>query len=233
MDSGLKLAKVTSVHPSGYSVDVVLYSDGSRFSNVQVLSGTASTSTGFADLPKPDKADQSNEWSMQDSKTKDMIAVVGFIAGAPVCLGFLFPQVNQMLFDDGDRMIYRHASDVYFTIDKSGNTELFHPSGAFIRLGASGSHEDLTGKDFDGNFKISKNTSTPVKLHVEQAGGKASVDIDTDGTITMTSQATVNIQASGDINLTSTTLKHNGKNVGSTHVHSGVQSGPSNTGVPV
>lgn len=35
------------------------------------------------------------------------------------------------------------------------------------------------------------------------------------------------------IALTSTTLTHNGKNVGSTHMHSGVTAGLANTGVPV
>jgi hypothetical protein len=35
-----------------------------------------------------------------------------------------------------------------------------------------------------------------------------------------------------DVTVTGSSLKHNSKNVGDTHTHSGVQSGPSNTGVP-
>lgn len=36
----------------------------------------------------------------------------------------------------------------------------------------------------------------------------------------------------GAVDIQGGTLKHNGKNIGSTHTHSGVQSGPSNTGAP-
>jgi hypothetical protein len=35
-----------------------------------------------------------------------------------------------------------------------------------------------------------------------------------------------------DVTVTGSNLKHNSKNVGDTHTHSGVQSGPGNTGVP-
>ncbi len=37
----------------------------------------------------------------------------------------------------------------------------------------------------------------------------------------------------GSVAITGPSLTHNGINVGSTHVHSGVQSGPSNTGAPI
>lgn len=41
------------------------------------------------------------------------------------------------------------------------------------------------------------------------------------------------IATSGAITITSSSLTHNGKNIGSTHEHSGVQSGGSDTGPPV
>jgi hypothetical protein len=200
-DPGLKLAKVAAVYPDGHSVDLVFYDDGSRASNVQVLSGSASTSSGFHDLPAPDAAPGGDAWSMQDSKTRDMIACVGFIRGLPVVLGFLYPQVNQMLFADKDRMVYRHASGVYFTITGSGDTELCHPSGAFIRMGASPAHEDLSGKDLDGNWSIP--VSAPVNIHIEQAGGMASLNIDTAGNIEVINQGTVTVTSEGDISLSS------------------------------
>jgi len=43
--------------------------------------------------------------------------------------------------------------------------------------------------------------------------------------------ATITVEG-GAIAIVSTTLTHNGKNIGSTHVHTGVQAGPVNTGVP-
>ena len=42
----------------------------------------------------------------------------------------------------------------------------------------------------------------------------------------------INIVSSGDINITSSILKHNGVNIGDTHTHSGVQTGSGNTGAP-
>ncbi len=44
---------------------------------------------------------------------------------------------------------------------------------------------------------------------------------------------TVTLTTTGAVTISSTSLTHNGKNIGSTHVHSGVVSGGSNTGSPV
>ena len=41
------------------------------------------------------------------------------------------------------------------------------------------------------------------------------------------------VEVSGGLNVTSGSLRHSGKNVGATHTHSGVQSGPGVTGPPV
>lgn len=202
-DPGLRLAKVAAVYPDGHSVDVVFYDDGSRAANVQVLSGSASTSTGFHDLPSPHLAPDGDPWSPQESKTRDMIAVIGFVRGMPVVFGFLFPQVNQMLFSDQNRMVYRHASGVYFTISASGDTEICHPSGAFARFGASPGHEDLSGRDFDGKWNIP--ASAPVSIRVEQAGGVASLTIDPagnvvldhDGSLTTTTGGTATVTSAG------------------------------------
>lgn len=42
----------------------------------------------------------------------------------------------------------------------------------------------------------------------------------------------INIVTDGEVNITSSALKHNGKNVGDDHTHSGVQTGSGNTGAP-
>lgn len=42
----------------------------------------------------------------------------------------------------------------------------------------------------------------------------------------------INIVTDGDLNITSSSLKHNGVNIGDTHTHSGVQAGSGNTGAP-
>lgn len=43
----------------------------------------------------------------------------------------------------------------------------------------------------------------------------------------------INIVTPGAVSITSASLTHNGKNIGATHQHSGVQTGGSNTGAPV
>jgi len=53
------------------------------------------------------------------------------------------------------------------------------------------------------------------------------------GGINITATGPVNITTSGAVAITSSALTHNGKNVGDTHVHSGVTIGGANTQAPV
>lgn len=198
----LSLARVVNVHPESHAVDVVLMDDGRRIPGVQVLSGSAGSNFGFADLAMPD----ATGYSAKNTKTRDIYAVLSWVRDHPVVLGFLFPQVAQCLFADKERMVYRHASDVYVTIDKSGNTEVAHPSGAFLRIGTTPGHEDLTGKDYDKVWKIARNTDKAVHIHVEQAGGKASVDIAPSGAIKVDTVSTVDANAAGHIKANSDAL---------------------------
>lgn len=280
----LRWGRVAAVHPEDYSLDLVMTDDGSHLAGVQVLTPFASSNTGCADLPSPSVGDQ---WSLTESRSLDVLAGVAFFERYPVVIGFRFPQVSQMLFADLERRINRHASDVYSTIDADGNVEFYHPSGTYFRIGESPSHEDLTGKDFDGRWKIDKNTGKSVHVHlsVASAGSEvASIDIDPGGNVTLThsgnlavnttgtadvtvtGNATVkspavkidapettctgNLTVNGGLNvqgggsggtskingtmqITGPQLTHNGKSVGSDHKHGGVQSGSSETDVPV
>lgn len=181
----LRLARVADVHPEDHSVDIVMVDDGSRFPGVQVLTLTATTNSGMADLPDVTKTGE--KWSLTESTDRDMIAIVGFLAPTvPIVLGFLFPQVNQVLFADRNRKIERHASDVYTSTDGDGNFELYHPSGTYLRIGTSPDHEDLAGKDYDAKWAITKNTDKAVHVHlrVSSAGAqKATLDIDPGGNV--------------------------------------------------
>lgn len=190
----LTLARVVNVHPESHAVDLVIMEDGRRISGVQVISQSAGTDFGSSDLALPD----ATGYDAKNTKTRDIYAVVSWVRDIPVVLGFLFPQVAQCLFADKERMVYRHPSDVYLTIDGKGNTELYHPSGAYLRLGESGAHEDLTGKDYDKVWKIKRNTSRKVNIHLEQAGGTATVNITPEGAIKVTSQSTVTFESDGE-----------------------------------
>ena len=59
------------------------------------------------------------------------------------------------------------------------------------------------------------------------------VQLNSAGDLTLNATGKINMTSGSDIVITSSTLKHNGKNIGSTHAHSGVQAGTGNTGQPV
>lgn len=203
----LKLARVVAIHPESQAIDVTIMDDGRRISGVQVSTGSAGTDFGSADLNIPDAKEG---YKSGNTKTRDIYAVLAWVGDVPIALGFLFPQIAECLFAEKGRKVYRHGSDVYFTIDANGNTELFHPSGAYLRIGTSGSHEDLTGKDYDKVWKIKKNTDKAVNIHIAQAGGKASVNIDPVGNIAIASAGTLVANIQGDSTITTPTLTLNG-----------------------
>lgn len=198
----IELGRVLAVHPESASVDVCLVSDGRRLSGVRVMASSASTNTGMADLP-------SVEHEAKDDPTKplgsrEMFAVIAFYQGLAVCLGFLHPTVSQLMFADKDRMVYRHSSDVYVSIDSGGNTELSHPSGTYLRIGETAAHEDLTGQDFDHKWKIAKNTEKSVHVHlsVKAAGTEvASLNISPGGQVVLSAASDITITSGTHISL--------------------------------
>lgn len=202
---GLRLARVVGVTPEAQAVDLVFLDDGSRVPHVQVMSPDASTNTGLAGLTVPDIPADTDRWEAVESGTRDVVAVVGFYRRLPIVLGFLFPQVTQMLFRDRNRRVNRHASDVYTTVDDDGNVELYHPSGTYLRIGTTPAHEDLTGKDFDGQWKIEKNTDKAVHVHlsVKNAGQEVmSLNADPDGNVDLANQGDLNADVGGEANVT-------------------------------
>ena len=140
------------------------------------------------------------------------MAILDTVEGAPIIMGFLNTRVSQLRFEDG-RAIWRHDSDVYLSVRRDGETELRHPSGAMIRIGENAAHEDLSGSDYDREWSIKNNTGKDIKV-VLQVGA-----------------VSVTISSSG-VAIVSPALTHNGQDVGDTHVHSGIQPGAGNTGVP-
>lgn len=205
--ASLRWGRVAAIHPEDYSVDLVMTDDGSRLAGVQVLTPHASTNSGSNCLPQPSTPASGNVWDLTQTTDRDVLAGVAFFGQYQVVLGFRYPQVCQMLFKDLERAINRHPSDFYTSIDGQGNFEAYHPSGTYLRIGTSPSHEDLTGKDFDGLWKITKNTSSAphVHLNVANAGAQvASVDIDPSGDVTVTHAGNLAVNTSGtaDIQVT-------------------------------
>lgn len=236
----MNLAKVVAVHPESHSVDLLMLDDGRRVPGVRVVSSQASSSSGLAALVKPDAQAANNPYTAPNDSQRDLIAVVGYYRELPIVLGFLFPEVSQCLFADLDRYLNRTPSDAYWTVDGKANAEFYHPSGAFVRFGTSPAHEDMTGKDFDKVWKVTRNTDQRVHIHIEQAGGVGMIDIAPDGSMVVrapkvtidapetqiTGHLTVGkgVTSTGDVTADGVSLE--------THTHGGVQAGGASTAKP-
>lgn len=201
MDRGPKLGVVVATYPEGSSVDVLVIDDGTRLSNVQVASWTASSNTGAVDLPDISAAAGQSRWDITQPVDRFVQAIIMFVRGAPICTGFIFPQVGQMSFQRKNFKVDRHASDVYSTINAVGDIETYHPSGTYLRIGASPAHEDLTAQDFDKQWAIKNNTGTAVHAHlvVANAGSVvATLDIDPSGNVALTHSGNLTTATGGN-----------------------------------
>jgi len=195
----LSIGVVVATYPAGNSVDVLM-DDGSRLSNVQVLVPSGSSDSGIFDLPHVDGAGQERRWDFTRERNRSVRAMVARTRGAPVVVGFLLPQVCQMTFDERNRRIMRHPSDVYTSIDDAGNMEIAHPGGAFVRIGTSPDHEDLTGKDFDKKWKISRNTDKQAYIRVS-IPGKVTLTMTPAGEVSLETSGGISAEAGGAVNI--------------------------------
>lgn len=202
----LRIARVAAVHPEDHSVDLVMVDDGSRHAGAQVMAGSASSSSGTYDMPTPSTPASGDKWSLTESTDCDIIAVCAMVGRNPLVLGFLYPQVSQMLFKDPNRRVQRHASDVYSTIDGQGNFEFAFPNGLYFRVGSSPEHEDLSSKDVDGKWKASKNTGAQLHVHVEMPG-KFKFDAAPNGDVNVETATEATVKAATKVTL-DTPLTH-------------------------
>lgn len=198
----LEMAQVVEVHPESNSVDVVMMRTGRRIPGCQVLAPSAGTTFGLSGLTMPDIT--GDKYEAIRSGTQDIYALVAIVGTVPLVLGFLYPQVSEMLFEERDREIDRHVSDVYKTINKDGDFEFYHPSGAFVRIAVDTDHEDLTGKDYDKKWKISRNTDKLVDMRVEITnanGFQSSLLMTKDGNVELTTTSDVIVTAGANVSV--------------------------------
>lgn len=181
----MKLARVTAYHPETNKADLLFLATGQRVPGVRVMSPQASSSSGRVGQAIPDGQTGADPFAVPRVGERALIACVAYYDGVPVVQGFLPKEDSELLFADHDRVMERTPSDFYQTTDGKGNTEWYHPSGAYMRIGTSAAHEDLTGKDYQGKFKVRRNTNQQVYMHFAQAGGKAAITLSPDGQITL------------------------------------------------
>jgi len=250
MDGNLRVAKVTAVHPEANAVDLIFIDTMAPVPMVQVM-GNLGSRTGTADFPTP-TSDANNP--ARETGDNDLYAIVASVGrGIPLVLGFLGPQVCELLFKDRPNFrVSRHASDFYTTIDDTGAFTMAWPNGTYLKVGEDPTNEDLTGQDFDAKWAIRRNkTRAPhVRLVVKDAAGanKASLDVAPDGSTTL-SLGSLSLTVTGAITSSAASWTHTGDFhatgtitgdtdvVGGgkhlkTHTHGGVQTGSGNTGAP-
>jgi hypothetical protein len=231
----VKKGIVVATHPSDHSVDLVL-ADGRRMAGVQVATPNGSTRSGTFDMPAvPDKADK---WDITKLTGQDQIALVDFVGDIPVVVGFLFPQISQMTFDDPKMRVTRHQSDVMSMVDGDGNMQVTHPSGAYVRMGETADAVNLGSKNTDASLAADRNTGRKLFMRVV-VPGSFDLKITPDGQLSLTLSKGAVIDAPDGITLNTPLVSvPNGDVVASgislvNHVHSGIAPGPANTGAPV
>ena len=191
-----RLVRITAVHPEAHAVDCIEIETGTPVPGAVVVTSAVTGNTGLADLAAPGL----------DRNVFGLLEVVG---GLPLITGFLPPRVSQMLFDELERRVDRHASDVYSTIDADGNLEVCHPSGTYYRIAVTPGHEDLTGQNHDQNWSIDRNVDKSVHVQLQVAnqanGVVATFSIAPDGQVTMDTRGSMSIHADGAVTIDSGT----------------------------
>lgn len=202
----LRLAKVTYVHPEGQKLEVMFLDNGDFGRDVQVMSPYAGTDFGFTGgIPSPE-TEGLDANKTTDPNKRSIIAVIASLQGTHICLGFLFPQITHMAFtkkNDKNRMIERHTSDFYRTVDDAANMDMVHPGGASIRMGSGEAYTSLEAKDFDKRFKIQKNkTGSTTLALVNKSGGTTRVVLKPTGDVEVTATGSILVKADKNIDLT-------------------------------
>lgn len=249
-----RIGYVVATHPEDHSVDVLMADNGERLVGVQLVTANGSTRTGSVDMPAvPEKKDK---WDITQLSGQDMKAIVGFVGRNPVVVGFLYPQINQVLSKDPKLRFNRHQSDVTTMIDGDGNIQLTHPSGTYIRIGETADKVDMAGKNADGSAAFDRNTGRRVNIRIGLAGGVLELTMTPTGGVLLKAAQGVDIEAGqastfkapsitldtpethltgklkvdGDSELKAVTS--NGKDISNTHRHAN-SGGPGTGGTPV
>ena len=255
----LTQARVVATHPDTRRIDVVNLRTGMHIGGVMLSGAALASDAGSWHVPDTSGVSPTAAGQLSTDGTRNVVALIEQMDGGGwVCLGFLPPNAGQMTFTEQNRSIDRHVSGSYTTIAPDGSIEAWHPSGSYFRIG-TGPHQDLSSVA-GPNWKTPPVAGAPTltletpkfSLVVDPAGNAVMTftTLTTKGPVTMNGTLLVNgattidntltvqqletgqdglsvtgpITATGDVKAGSISLQG--------HVHGGVQSGSSNTGLP-
>lgn len=200
----MKRGIVVATHPEDHSVDLLM-SDGRRMVGVQVMTSNGSTRSGVFDMPAvPEKK---NKWDVLKQTGQDQIAIVDFVDGLPVVVGFLFPQVNQMTLSDPKTRMTRHQSDVVTIIDGNAECQILHPAGAAILIGSALKRKVIDGKNTDKNLKIDRNKKNEASIFIGTTEDRCTITLGSGGTAAFHADMLLKLEApyikiDGKVNVT-------------------------------
>jgi len=162
------VAKVVAIHPERHSLDCVCLDTGERFFGVTVLSGSASSEAVSASIPEP--APPQESWGIEPGDGATVLVVLARWPGiTPWVLGFIPPPTAPGLNDPG-RKADRHQSGWYHTVSPTGDMEMHHPSGSFVRMASDLGHENLDAFGPEGRWADNKNVDHLVGFVASIAG---------------------------------------------------------------
>ncbi|VEJ45794.1 phage baseplate assembly protein V [Bartonella vinsonii] len=129
--------------------------------------------------------------------------------------------IHRTIYPDGTSLEYDDEQNRYSIHIKSG--------GKFILTIADG--VSLKG---DGG-KLELNAPEGIKISSERdlsLNAKGSISLKADGGVSLNSNDSLSLHSGNNVSIHSSGLKHNGTNIGNSHVHGGVSPGGSMTGGP-
>ena len=219
----LMIAQVVAVHAKRRTVDLVCVNTGARYPDAFMATGHSGTDFGSWETPSVPKPTNEIDAGGINKDGRTILAVCGLFFGRPIVLGFIRANDSMMAFNEDDRSVNRHASGTYHTTAPNGSTEIFHPAGAYVRIGTGEDHEDLTPisadknwtlpepdtgativvetkhKDGDGNLKGFKLIIRPTGEVVLTTDGDVSLTIHGDTTAQIDGNATVTVNKDVDL----------------------------------
>lgn len=217
----MRIALVVAVHPNR-TVDLVFQDTGLRVAGAHVLSSLVASDSGVWDVPSVPRPMSENNAGELPTTGRQLVAAVDMCAGRWVVTGFLHPLGGQMAFTQPDRHVERHSSGAYSTVAPDGSIEIWHPSGAFVRIGTGAAHEPLAQYSLDN---VWKETATAPQPTIAVHTGKIDLVIDPqgnvslhtagngelafDGTLGITSKGAMMIHSDGAVTITGSTVNLN------------------------
>ncbi len=220
---GLRTGKVTGYNHEDHTIDVIL-DDDSPLTHVGLMETWAGTDYGDKWQPQflafdPSTAlHDADDGSGNPTNKRDTYAVISFVQGfdgMPLCIGFFFPPVSQMMI--GLQHLRRHVGDTFTAVGLNGTHYLaFNKDGSSISFN-NGDPEppDVFLTDYDklsvptgGLHSITLLLAGGSKVHLDGLTG--AVEIHSSFDMTILSEQDMGITARAGLNIAGNPLTLSG-----------------------